>query len=290
MEMMHRKKVESSPTMVQIMNELKHNYNAEISINDFCKWTNNNSSMLSPLIVLQLKFRKQLLGESYWGHKSDLRQADSERGSIEYIRNLNEDLRKKAAEAKAKRDLEAQANQVKSRQDRMTDAQRNVARKQSVLLRAFNMVPNKRDDSRGAQVTEAQENAIVGSKKKQKPLASPDSSPSKNTVVPTAGDGIEKAAGGSSSKLQRTNTNSRSEFDSPVGNELKSRPSSSKSMKKQKSVKYEADSKDGEIGDKTTSTKKNRPKSGKSGKNKSDGEKGEKEGTLSRKSSSKNNK
>jgi hypothetical protein len=309
MEMMHHKKVESSPTMVQIMHELKHNYNAEISISDFCKWTSMNPSVLSPLIVLQLKFRKQLLGESYWSMKADQRQQDAEKGNIEYIRRLTESIKINALEMKKQRDLAKLRSHNKN--DGLTDAQKNVRRKESVLLKAFNMVPNKREDERGVhQLTQEStgDDQINGRRKSKPSQETLSSSPTKhNTVIPTATGGGHETVGTSSGTTTSSSPNravssnklvlqrNHSELDSSLGNELKSRPSSSKPQKQKstKSIRFEGDSKEtDEIANTSSTSKKNRPKSGKSSKNmKIDSEnQNQNQNSPSKKVSSKNKK
>lgn len=137
MEMMHRKKVESASSLSLVMNDLRSKYSAELSVQDVCKWTTTNSSILSPIVIMQLKFRKQLLGEKYWTKATDERAADKERSTVDWMRKFFEMVRKKSAE---QRRIRKEAATAVNKRDNMTESQRNIHDKQTLLLSSFNMI------------------------------------------------------------------------------------------------------------------------------------------------------
>lgn len=57
------------------MLSLKNNFGGEISMSDFCNWILLNPSVLSPVLVLQLKLRRGIIGEGFWVTLSEERKA-----------------------------------------------------------------------------------------------------------------------------------------------------------------------------------------------------------------------
>jgi Ca2+-binding EF-hand superfamily protein len=231
MELMHRKKVESASSLSVVMQELKNKYNTELSVQDVCKWANSNSSVLSPIVVMQLKFRKQLLGERYWNRATDDRSADSERSTVEWMRSFFESVRKKSADQRRiRKEIAASKNQ---KRETMSDAQKNIHDKQTLLLGSFNMLqqPSTRGDP-----SEIDENAQVSSsskKKRRQPGSEGGSSsttPSPQRVVPgssSVGLGRDSSV---KSKKTPSGKDANAEFASNTSNLPSSpkRPSSSR--------------------------------------------------------------
>ncbi len=88
-ETMHKKKVDSSPALVAIYNNLKKSCPPEITMNEFCKWTAANPTVVSPLLILQLKLRKQIIGERYWSKMAAERKANSEQGLYYFVKYIS---------------------------------------------------------------------------------------------------------------------------------------------------------------------------------------------------------
>lgn len=195
-ELMHKKRVEGAPTLQTIVGDLKNNYSAELSIQDLCKWSQNNQSILSPIIILQLKFRRQILGEKYWQAASEARFADPVKGSVVFIKDLFKLMRTKSEEVRQKRELKQRTMKAQSRNANLTGAQSNIARKQSILLSNFGLSQQPQQMARQASSKQMGLDANVNSdiKVKSKPTSSSsllDPSPKKNAaaavgaVVPT---------------------------------------------------------------------------------------------------------
>lgn len=225
MELMHRKKVESASSLSVVMQELKNKYNTELSVQDVCKWANSNSSVLSPIVVMQLKFRKQLLGERYWNRATDERSADSERSTVEWMRSFFESVRKKSADQRRiRKEIAASKNQ---KRETMSDAQKNIHDKQTLLLSSFNMLqqPSTRGDP-----SEIDENAQVSSpskKKRRQPGSEGGSSfitPSPQRVVP----GSSSVDLGRDSSVKSKKTPSGIDANAEIASNTSNLPSSPK--------------------------------------------------------------
>lgn len=156
-EMINRKKMDANPATQAIFTELKEKYPSELSITDICKWTAINSSLLSPILILQIKLRQNIIGEKYWQHQTDLRAADPEKNDIGYIKQLMGLVKSKIEKSK----VQKVAQKEKQAKEAKIGNRDNIARKQSVLLEAFNMKKkpssNKRVASAGAMATMEEE-------------------------------------------------------------------------------------------------------------------------------------
>eukprot|EP01033_Poteriospumella_lacustris_P016225 gene16225-11610_t len=190
LEMMHRKKVETASSLSLIMSELKNKYSAELSVQDICKWTTINSSIMSPIVIMQLKFRKQLLGEKYWSKAADVRAADKERSTVEWMRKFFEMIHKKSAEQRRLRKEAAMSTAHK--RENLSESQKNIHDKQTLLLSSFNML---QQPANGRGPT-ADENAQISPSVKKKRRQSGDGfgSPAQpqqppQRVVPGGGSG-----------------------------------------------------------------------------------------------------
>jgi hypothetical protein len=217
-ELMHKKRVEGVPTLQTIVGDLKNNYSTELSIQDVCKWAQNNQSILSPIIILQLKFRRQLLGEKYWQAASEARFADPQKGSISFIKELFTLMQTKSAEVRQQKTMKAQ-----KRNANFTVAQTNIARKQSILLSTFGLNQSPPQLTRKSSSRQMGLDANVNSdiKVKSKPTSSSsllDPSPKKNAaaangaVVPT---NIMSTSGSNNKSNKNLNYNNGSNNSSP---------------------------------------------------------------------------
>jgi hypothetical protein len=138
--MVHKRKLDASASMMAILHDLRDNYPAELSIQHIVKWsaTEGNTSIMTPILLIQLKFRKFIIGERYWQEQTRKRAEDPDKCRIEYIREFQRLVKGKLttfANRKAQEKLEAKVNAKK----RLGKAEQNIARKQSLLLDAFKL-------------------------------------------------------------------------------------------------------------------------------------------------------
>lgn len=212
-ESMHHKKVESSSTLSGFFQELRNNYGTEISIQEFCKWTTLNPSIITPLLMLQLKFRKSILGDSVWQKKAKERAEDKEMNTVEYIRKLHNLIKSKIKEQLKKIELNKKEKSFKSSK---SASEKNIARKHSVLLEAFNLKPQQ--STKSSKLTPLSMDA-------EEDLSSPIKSPSRRKFD-------------SPSPLSQKNTSkSFDEENSPT-------PLSRKKSRKNNSLKFEVNDND----------------------------------------------
>lgn len=94
-EMIHPKEVLNSPTVRAIIEELKQSHNEktydEIA---FANWTRSRTSLLGPIINLQLMLRGAIIGESFWVELQKRRATKPEFEKISYIMELKEKVKK----------------------------------------------------------------------------------------------------------------------------------------------------------------------------------------------------
>eukprot|EP01040_Poterioochromonas_malhamensis_P011531 gene11531-12575_t len=127
-DIVHKRKLETSSTMQSIFHDLRDNWTPELSIQDVVKWSSKvgNNNILTPVLLMQIKLRKFVMGEKYWLAKTKKRFEDPQKS------------RNKLIDFKKKKQLEKAEKKVKSR-NRMGRAEENVARKQSILLDVFKL-------------------------------------------------------------------------------------------------------------------------------------------------------
>jgi hypothetical protein len=136
----HKRKLETSSIMQAIFHNLRDHYQPELSLQDVCRWSSavGNNSILTPLLLLQLKLRKFVIGEQYWLTRTTKRANDTERSKVEYIKDFQQIIKVKLGEMKIKQNLSKQQQKMTDR-NRMGRAQENIARKQSILLDVFKL-------------------------------------------------------------------------------------------------------------------------------------------------------
>lgn len=172
---------------------------------------------MSPLLILQLKLRKLLIGESYWARMAVSRKENLELGSFGFIKQLQTLVRKRNDEFKNKRIDEEAKRLREKRLGPGGDGQSRsmVARKESVLLGAFNLKQLSSSKSVSPSPPGKQEDkdagATVSSKEvRQKPSPSNNGSSSKlardSLTMSTKASGRDSNAGEStkSSKPARS--------------------------------------------------------------------------------------
>lgn len=140
-EVLHRRKVETSPMLGSLFAEFKTKHPVEITKLDFCAFLNGNSTLSTPIILLQIKLRKQVIGEGFWQRKASAREKDRVQGDAAYVHQLlatvqgvNEESKRRMLDAKAK-SKEAQTS------DRDKAA---IAKRESIFKKAYNLTVPKR--------------------------------------------------------------------------------------------------------------------------------------------------
>lgn len=139
-DIVHKRKLETSSTMQSIFHDLRDNWTPELSIQDVVKWSSKvgNNNILTPVLLMQIKLRKFVMGEKYWLAKTKKRFEDPQKSRVEYIKEFQTIIKNKLIDFKKKKQLEKAEKKVKSR-NRMGRAEENVARKQSILLDVFKL-------------------------------------------------------------------------------------------------------------------------------------------------------
>lgn len=93
-EIVHQKKVESSPNLLQMFNNCKEIYSSEVSLKDFCRWSLLNGSFITPILLVQLKLRKQILGEKFWGQMVTRKAENPDICALDFVKNLQASVKK----------------------------------------------------------------------------------------------------------------------------------------------------------------------------------------------------
>lgn len=139
-DIVHKRKLETSSTMQSIFHDLRDNWTPELSIQDVVKWSSKvgNNNILTPVLLMQIKLRKFVMGEKYWLAKTKKRFEDPHQSRVEYIKEFQTIIKNKLADFKKKKQLEKAEKKMKNR-NRMGRAEENVARKQSILLDVFKL-------------------------------------------------------------------------------------------------------------------------------------------------------
>jgi hypothetical protein len=140
LEIVYKRKLDSSPSIMSIIHDLRDNYPPEVSIQNVVQWSSTvgNTTIMTPILLLQLKFRKLLIGEKYWLQKTKKRSEDPVKCRVEYIKEFQNIVKNKLADFARKKDIEAKEAKAASR-TRMGRAEANIARKQSILLDVFKL-------------------------------------------------------------------------------------------------------------------------------------------------------
>lgn len=172
METIHKKKVEASPALVALYSNLKHEYPGEISIQDFCKWCRDNPSVLTPVVILQIKLRKLVIGEKFWLRQMEARRDHKEMGKHDFVRKLANQIKAKNDAFKAKKAHEEVKQAIIERRGKSAkgDTRSGVAKRESFLLKAFKLSGKSssskvyvEDGADGAASTASDGSAISGS-------------------------------------------------------------------------------------------------------------------------------
>eukprot|EP01033_Poteriospumella_lacustris_P000138 gene138-88_t len=141
LEMMHCKKIDKDPALTAVYNKMRKELGNAFTIHEFNKWTAANPHVVSPVMMLQLHIRLQIIGETFWSKLALQRKEHPEQGQLDYVKKLQDFVIRKNDIFKEKLAMEEAERRRMSRlgRGRMGDCRNNVTRKQSVLLGYFNM-------------------------------------------------------------------------------------------------------------------------------------------------------
>jgi hypothetical protein len=241
--------MDSSTSLQVIFHNLRDNYSPELSIQDICKWSSmtGNSAILTPLVLLQLKLKKFIIGEKYWTTKTAERQSDEEMKKVEYIRKFQTIVKSKITAFKQRKDLEAKEKELNAKKS-MGRAEANIARKQSLLMESFQLkkspskvavsspIPEEAPDETGKPVKDS-------SSKKSKPSRPQSASGERGNRPQSASaerkEESTKASGEKSLKREKSSRAEKSSKSSSKAN-LSSLDENVGTLEKQKSSRPES--------------------------------------------------
>lgn len=156
-EAMHKRKIDKDPILQSIYAKFRREFPPNITLQDFVRFTSANPSITSPLMMLQLHIRRQILGEAFWERLTKQRSANEEQSELDYIKRLQASVMRHNA-AFAKRQQAEEAERIRlARLGRGAegDCRDNIQRKESRLLSFFGMKRDRsmpRPSSRATQV------------------------------------------------------------------------------------------------------------------------------------------
>ena len=87
-ECIHKKKIERDPGLKGMLMQLKRDLNSAVKVKEFTEWAHQNSSILTPLRILQTHLRLKIVGTNFWLKKTEERRSHEERGNYEFIPQL----------------------------------------------------------------------------------------------------------------------------------------------------------------------------------------------------------
>lgn len=138
---MHKKKIERDPALGVMMGYVKKDLNRAVSLPEFTKWCQANPSILTPLRMLQLHLRFQIIGPNFWTHMTEQRRAHPEMGAMDYLPKLQKRV---IAETKffinqGLIDKDERRRMSRRGKGPNGDHRDNVTRKQSFLVNYFQL-------------------------------------------------------------------------------------------------------------------------------------------------------
>lgn len=139
--MMHSKKIDKDPALNGVFTKMRKELGNAFTIHEFNKWTAANPHVVSPVMMLQLHIRLQIIGESFWAKLAVERKQHPEQGKLDYIKNLQYTIisRKEAYKERLALKEAEKRRLARLGRGKQGDCRDNVTRKQSVLLGFFNM-------------------------------------------------------------------------------------------------------------------------------------------------------
>ena len=154
-ECIHKKKIERDPGLKVMLMQLKRDLDGAVKVKEFTEWTNQNSSILTPLRILQTHLRLKIVGTNFWLKKTEERRSHEERGSYNYIPQLRNRVITETKQFSDKLDKEYQDKmrivrgnkKLTNTNDIEYNNNTNHTRKKSILLDYFNLnLPNSSEN------------------------------------------------------------------------------------------------------------------------------------------------
>lgn len=138
---MHKKRIEKDPSMQEMMSYIKRDLSRAISLKDFTEWSHKHPSILTPLRMLQTHLRFQVIGPNFWTKMAEQRRAHPEQGRFDYIPQLQKRV---IAETKffltrGLGTIEEMKRLRRRGRGPEGDTRDNITRKQSILVKYFNL-------------------------------------------------------------------------------------------------------------------------------------------------------
>jgi hypothetical protein len=153
MEMMHCKKVDRDPALSAVYLRMRKELGNSFTIHEFNKWTATNPHVVTPIMMLQLHIRLQIIGEPFWAKLAVQRKEHPEQGQLDYVKKLQHAVIDKNEAFKERLAIEKAEQRRLARRGlgKMGDYRDNVTRKQSVLLSYFNLKSSDNKQRLGRQ-------------------------------------------------------------------------------------------------------------------------------------------
>lgn len=151
--MMHCKKVDRDPALSAVYLRMRKELGNSFTIHEFNKWTAANPHVVTPIMMLQLHIRLQIIGEPFWAKLAVQRKEHPEQGQLDYVKKLQHAVIDKNEAFKERLAIEKAEQRRLARRGlgKMGDYRDNVTRKQSVLLSYFNMKSSDNKQRLGRQ-------------------------------------------------------------------------------------------------------------------------------------------
>ena len=146
--MLHKRKIEKDPSLATLFGSLaKICPDGDVEMSVFTKWAKANLSFSSPLMILQLHLRTNIVGTSFWARQSLRRQKDPSLAKVGFIKQLEKYVLDKNRQFKERLQAEEDERKrmIRLGMGKKGDSRDNVIRKQSILLGFFNLKEKDRE-------------------------------------------------------------------------------------------------------------------------------------------------
>ena len=127
-EMLHKRKVDKDPSLATLFGSLAKicpDGNIEMSV--FSKWAKANLSFSSPLMILQLHLRTNIVGTSFWARQSLRRQKDPAMAKVSFIKQLEKHVLDKNRQFKERQQAEEDEHRRFQVRDQKAPANKHLA-------------------------------------------------------------------------------------------------------------------------------------------------------------------
>eukprot|EP01035_Chromulina_nebulosa_P029635 gene29635-39303_t len=134
-EMLHRRKIDKDPSLATLYGSLaKICPDGYVELSVFSKWAKANLSFSSPLMILQLHLRTNIVGTAFWTRQSQQRQKDPAMAKVAFIKQLEKYVMEKKRQFMERKQAEENERKrlIRLGLGKKGDCRDNVIRKQSV--------------------------------------------------------------------------------------------------------------------------------------------------------------